>query len=171
MAPERPVRWLDEAEMRAWEGFMRMHMQLEATLGRELQRDAALSSQDYAVLVCLSSRPDGRLRAFELGGELGWEKSRLSHHISRMARRELVERQQCPSDHRGSFVVLTGRGRAVIEAAAPAHVAAVRRYFVDLLDREQLEELAAIAARVLAALPSPSEVCSESSDCHDAGTR
>lgn len=142
-------RWLDELEADAWRGLQRMQMQLLATLSRDLADTSGLSYQDYAVLVPLSERADGRMRAFELGRELGWEKSRLSHHISRMAERGLVTRERCEADLRGAFVVLTPKGRKAIEEAAPAHVDSVRRHFIDLLTPEQLRVVAAVAETVL----------------------
>ena len=169
--PEAPssVRWLDEDEQAAWQGFIQMELQLSAVLGRQLHQDSRLSLQDYGVLVRLSEEPDGRLRAFELGRSLGWEKSRLSHHISRMSGRGLVEREHCPSDQRGSYIVLTEHGRAVIEAAAPGHVAAVRRHFVDLLSRAQLEELTTITSTVMSALQAEcgAAACDEEGDGRD----
>lgn len=146
------VRWLDRREARAWRGFQALQLRLNATLSRELAEDSDLSYSDYQVLVTLTDQADGRLRAFQLGAELGWEKSRVSHHVSRMAERGLVRREKCPSDMRGAFVVLTDTGRAAIEQAAPGHVAAVRRWFVDLLTPEQLDALAEISAVALAEL-------------------
>jgi DNA-binding MarR family transcriptional regulator len=129
-----------------------MQLQLTATLSRELAHSSGLSYQDYIVLVALTDRRDGRMRAFELGRVLGWEKSRLSHHISRMVERGFVDREKCESDKRGAFVVVTPRGRKAIEAAAPGHVAGVRRHFIDLLRPAQLRSLSAIAGTVLDAL-------------------
>ena len=83
---------------------------------------------------------------------LGWEKSRLSHHVARMADRGLVKKEKCDSDRRGAFVVVTERGRKEIEAAAPGHVATVRRLFVDRLTPDQLDAIAEAAEIVLAAL-------------------
>lgn len=134
---------------------MRMQAQLVARLARDLAGDSNLSYPDYVVLVALTDRPEGRCRAFELGGDLGWEKSRLSHHVTRMVARGLVRREPCPGDQRGAFVVVTDHGRAAIEAAAPGHVAAVRRYVIDPLSPAQLDDLASIAASVLAALGEP----------------
>jgi DNA-binding MarR family transcriptional regulator len=145
-------RWLDDREARAWRGFTRMRTELSARLSRDLAAHSGMSEADYAVLVHLSEAPEGRLRAFELGRALQWEKSRLSHHLTRMGKRGLVCREDCESDARGSFVVLTGAGRAAIEQAAPAHVEDVRRYLVDRLSGEQLEALADIAETVLAGL-------------------
>lgn len=104
------------------------------------------------MLVALTDRPDGRLRLFELAEVLGWEKSRLSHHIGRMERRGLVQKERCDSDGRGTFAVVTEQGRAEIQAAAPGHVAEVRRLFIDHLAPEQLDVLADITELVLAAL-------------------
>lgn len=142
-------RWLDEREARAWRGYAHMQAQLSARLHRSLQRRTGLSLPDYEVLVHLSEAPDGRLRSFQLSAALQWEKSRLSHHLTRMEARGLVSRQECGSDGRGAFVVLTPAGRAAIEAAAPAHVADVREAFIDVLTPAQLDALAEIAVAVV----------------------
>jgi DNA-binding MarR family transcriptional regulator len=146
------VRWLDGDEERSWRSLQRMQMRLTAELARQLAEESGLSYQDYLVLVALTGRPDGRMRLFELGHELGWEKSRLSHHIARMAERGLVTKDRCGSDRRGAYVVVTTVGRKAIEAAAPGHVEAVRRLFIDRLDPEQLGVIGRAAEVVLAAL-------------------
>ncbi len=145
-------RWLDEREARAWRGYNRMRVQLSARLNRRLLRGAGLSLADYEVLVNLSEASDGRLRAFQLGDALQWEKSRLSHHLTRMQRRGLVQREGCSTDGRGAFVVLTDAGRAAIDRAAPEHVQDVRRAFVDVLSPAQLDALDEISQAVLARL-------------------
>jgi DNA-binding MarR family transcriptional regulator len=145
-------KWLTAEEQHAWHGFQRMQMQLNAALSRQLSRDSGLSGADYGVLVALSDRDDRTMRPFELAIELGWEKSRLSHHLARMAKRGLIELADCPEDGRGSFVVLSDRGLAVLREAAPDHVTAVRELCIDLLTKEQLSQLAAIADTVLAHL-------------------
>jgi DNA-binding MarR family transcriptional regulator len=79
-------------------------------------------------------------------------KSRLSKQISRMEQRGLVARDTCPTDARGSFVVLTDLGRQTIEQAAPLHVEQVRRWFVDALTTRQLDQLATVSRTVIARL-------------------
>lgn len=142
-------QWLDERETRAWRGLVRLQTHLDAQLARDLQRDTGLSMTDYMVLVHLSEAPAGRLRAFQLGQALEWEKSRVSHHLRRMEGRRLLRREECESDARGAFVVLTPQGRKAIEQAAPVHLAHVRRYVVDVLSGEQLHQLAEVADTVL----------------------
>jgi DNA-binding MarR family transcriptional regulator len=146
------IRWLDEREERAWRALEFMQMRLESELARQLATESGLSYPDYLVLIALTDQPDGRLRLFELGAVLGWEKSRLSHHVTRMANRGLVEKETCDSDRRGAFVVVTDKGREEIAAAAPGHVRTVRRLFIDLLTADELDTFADAAERVLAGM-------------------
>lgn len=144
-------QWLNPDQLRAWRGLSLMQLQLQARLGRGLAHNG-LSYQDYLVLATLSDQPDGRRRVVELSDELGWEKSRLSHHIARMSDRGLVAKIPCPSDQRGVFVVLTDEGRATLRRAAPGHVEDVQRYFFRRLSDQQVRTLAAIADEVLEGL-------------------
>jgi DNA-binding MarR family transcriptional regulator len=142
-------RWLDERQQRAWRAWLAMQTRLQAELNRQLQADSGMSLADFDVLVALTDRPGVPLRVFELAEAVQWEKSRLSHHLARMERRGLVERQDCPDDARGAFVVLTAAGRDAIERAAPAHVETVRALVFDGLAPDQVDLLADVAERVL----------------------
>lgn len=144
------TRWLDDEEQRAWRGYLRMTKLLQAALSRQLQGDTTLSLADFEVLVSLTDVPEVRLRVSELARALQWEKSRLSHQITRMHKRGLVARTDCPEDGRGAFVVLTPAGRAAITAAAPAHVQTVRRLFFDAFTADDVAALTAMSERVLA---------------------
>ena len=146
------AKWLSGREERAWRALQFMQMRLEGELARQLAAESGLSYPDYLVLVALTDSADGQLRAFELGEILGWEKSRLSHHVARMADRDLVKKVKCESDRRGAYVAVTKVGRRALEAAAPGHVAAVRRLFVDPLTPAQLDAIGDAAETVLAAL-------------------
>jgi DNA-binding MarR family transcriptional regulator len=145
----RKVRWLDDREMAAWGGFMTMRFKLLSHLARELHRQTGLSEADYDVLVALSEAPGQRVRLGELGERLDWEKSRLSKQISRMSTRGVVTREDCATDSRGAFAVLTKAGRKAIEAAAPIHVQLVREWFIDALTPAQLKAMTAISTAVL----------------------
>ena len=146
------ARWLDEREQRAWRALMVMQEGLSEFLERRLRTRCGLSQADYQVLAHLSEAPEGRLRPFELGALLRWEKSRLSQHLGRMEKRDLVTREPCATDQRGAVVALTDPGRVLIEAAAPQHVSDVREVFVDHLSPDELDTLAAIGDTVRARL-------------------
>lgn len=143
------VRWLDADEQRAWRAWLDAHAKLSARLNRELQAGSGLSLSDYDVLVHLTDVPEGRLRAFELGDGLQWEKSRVSRQVSRMAERGLVAREAAPEDGRGAYVCLTPTGRKAIEEAAPAHVELVRRLLFDGLTPAQVRTVGAVAGSVV----------------------
>lgn len=144
------VRWLNEREERAWRALQFMQMRLEAEFAHQLTAESGLSYPDYLVLVALTDHAEGRLRLFELGRTLAWEKSRLSHHVARMAERGLVRKERCDVDRRGAFVVITKKGSEEMETAAPGHVRTVRRLFIDRLTPEELDVIATAAEKVLA---------------------
>jgi DNA-binding MarR family transcriptional regulator len=130
--------WLSADELALWRRWLTVNSMLSGVLNRELQADAGLSLPDYEVLVHLTDSAEGRVRVTELARALDWERSRVSHQVTRMQRRGLVERSECRDDGRGSWVVLTRLGRSVIEKAAPGHAKAVRRLiFGDLTEGER----------------------------------
>ncbi|MFD3621158.1 MarR family winged helix-turn-helix transcriptional regulator [Streptomyces sp. NPDC058676] len=142
-------QWLTPVEQRAWRSVIRMYERLDGRLSRGLQSESCLSGSDYAVLVNLTEAPDGRMRHVDLARCLEWEKSRMSHQVSRMAKRGLVDRQECPEDGRGAFVVITPEGREVIAKAAPRHVSDVRRLFIEPLTPDELQAFARMADRIV----------------------
>jgi DNA-binding MarR family transcriptional regulator len=151
------VQWLTAEEERVWRRWLTLNARLSATLQRELQDDAGLSMPDYEVLVHLTDRPAGRMRVSDLARLLQWERSRVSHHVTRMESRRLVQREECAEDGRGAFVVITPQGRAAIEQAAPGHVNTVRRLVFDALSPEEIDTLATIIDKALAHLDSQAE--------------
>jgi DNA-binding MarR family transcriptional regulator len=146
-------RWLDGTEARVWRAYLETQRDLLMTLSRQLTRDSGLSGADYELLVPISEAPDGLIRARDLALAVNWERSRLSHQITRMEKRGLVAREECPEDARGAMVRLTEQGRAAMRAAAPGHVAAVRQYFLDALTPQEIEVLDGALRRVAAGLP------------------
>jgi DNA-binding MarR family transcriptional regulator len=146
------LRWLDDDEQRAWRAHLDMQRRLVRRLDRELHAATGLSSSDYEILVNLSEAEGGRMRQYELADRTQWEASRLSHHLTRMCDRGLVERRRCETDQRGADVVLTALGRKTIEQAAPVHVAAVRRWFIDVATPAQLRAYRSLAECVSANL-------------------
>ncbi len=150
-------RWLTSAEQEVWRRWLALNARLQAALHRQLQADSGLSLQDFEVLVRLTDVPGGHVRVSELASSLTWERSRLSHHVTRMERRGLVEREECVDDGRGAFVAITTVGRDAIGDAAPGHVATVRRLFFDALDADDLEALATVSGKLLGRLEAAPE--------------
>ncbi|HEX6248791.1 MAG TPA: MarR family transcriptional regulator [Nocardioidaceae bacterium] len=154
MNPEAP--WLTARQEQVWRRWLSLNALLPAALHRALQADGGLSLPDFEVLVHLTDTPAGRMRVSDLAKALEWEKSRASHHVTRMERRGLIRREECPEDARGAFVVVTPTGQAAIERAAPGHARTVRQLIFDHLTDEELDSLEAITRKVHARLESVS---------------
>jgi DNA-binding MarR family transcriptional regulator len=150
--PTAKPKWLNAREGRAWRAYIHANHELMLSLARHLLADSGLILAEYEVLSALSQHPGGVMPAQELGVQLHWEKSRVSHQVRRMAESGLVTREPNPADARSSLVRLLPAGRRAIQEAAPAHVDHVRREFVDLLTPDELEMLTAINERVLSHL-------------------
>ena len=146
-------------EKELWRSFYIMRRQLELTLERRLQADAGISTADYEILIALFTDPAKRLRAGQIGDLIGWEKSRVSHQITRMEQRDLVKREECGDDARGVWVVLTDDGSRAVLNAERDRRDAVRQYFFDVLDDEEKSVLLRISHKVLDTIAPP--ICDE----------
>ncbi|GLY76320.1 MarR family winged helix-turn-helix transcriptional regulator [Actinoallomurus iriomotensis] len=145
--PAEPVRWLNPDEERAWRAFRRMVIAVQTGTARDLA-SAGLSEPDYEVLSTLSERPDHTSTLHEQAAKMGWSRSRLSRHATRMEARGLLERAPDPADGRGCLLVLTEQGLDTLKSAAPAHLASVRHHFVDRLTSEDLATLEELARKL-----------------------
>ena len=121
--------WLDGEQQRAWLAYIRVQLRLAYEMNRQLLADSGMSLQDYDVLTALSVADAGRMPITVLAAQIGWERSRVSHHVRRMSGRGLVACNLSAADRRVTEVTLTGRGRQALEEAAPGHVDLVRRLF------------------------------------------
>ncbi|WP_288812718.1 MarR family winged helix-turn-helix transcriptional regulator [uncultured Corynebacterium sp.] len=140
--------WLTSEEQRTWRDWILVSGRMDTVLARQLQAESAISLADYVVLVQLSEHPEKRERIAVLAEALQWDRSRLSHQITRMAKRGLVRRETCSNDGRGAFVAIEDHGLEVIKAAAPGHAGAVREHFFDQLDPKDVDNLGRILSKL-----------------------
>lgn len=148
------TRWLSEPEQRAWHAYISATTLLLDALDRQLQRDSGMPHGYYEILVRLSDAEDHRMRMSELADATRSSRSRLSHAVARLEERGWLVRTDCATDKRGQNAVLTDAGFAALEAAAPGHVAAVRKHMIDRLSPEQIEQLEQISMAIVAGLQS-----------------
>jgi DNA-binding MarR family transcriptional regulator len=131
--------WLDQDQQRSWRAFLVGTTLLMDRLDRDLRDQHGLSLPEYEILVRLSEAEGNRVRMAQLADSVSHSRSRVTHTVSRMETAGLVVRDACLSDGRGVEAVLTDQGRAALEAAAPTHVAGVRRMLVDLVDQDDFQ--------------------------------
>jgi DNA-binding MarR family transcriptional regulator len=137
-------------ELQIWREFIETVEALRSEVASRLLAETALSAGDYSVLLALSESPGRRMRSSDLAAEIRWERSRLSHHLGRMERRDLIGREDCATDSRGAEIVLTRAGAAAFHGATVPHLRAVRELFVDAFTPEQLEAARTVAAALRA---------------------
>lgn len=135
------TQWLTRREDRAWRGYKRMAALLDLQISRDLACQSGVSDADYQVLATLSETSGQRVRLIDLAQRMLWSKSRLAHHLDRMAARNLVRREEHTTNSRAAIIALTRHGLRTIQDAAPEHVASVRRHFIDLLSDDQIDAL------------------------------
>jgi DNA-binding MarR family transcriptional regulator len=145
-------RWLSEKERATWVQLSAVLTLLPAALDSQLRRDADLTLFEYYVLAMLSEAPDRTLRMSTLASQTNATLSRLSHVVTRLTDRGLVDRYSCPEDGRATNARLTALGWARLQEAAPKHVATVRDHVIDALTPRQVGQLSAITAALLGSL-------------------
>jgi DNA-binding MarR family transcriptional regulator len=132
-----PVRLLDEVELAAWRGFFRSHDRLIRALDVELVQAHGLPLTSYEVLYYLVHSPDGRLRMSELADSVLLSRSGLTRLVDRLEQQGLLRREECSQDRRGSYAVVTDRGRDQFARARGTHLEGVRRLFLDHLSDDE----------------------------------
>src|SRR5580698_1626400 len=133
------MKQLSPQEFRVWHAFRLMHEDVLARVGRDIAQATGLSGSEFGVLSRLAAPSKGELRQQVLAGMMGWDKSRLSHQLTRMQERSLIERRRV--DGKTVLITITELGREKLDAARPVHAASVRRNLLSRLTQEQTDTI------------------------------
>ncbi|MGW0246261.1 MarR family winged helix-turn-helix transcriptional regulator [Nocardia goodfellowii] len=144
--------WLDRRQLQAWVRLRAVLELLPGVLDAQLRDDDDLTEFEYYTQAALSQAPERMLRMTELAKRTNATLARLSHVVTRLEARGLIERVPDSDDRRVTNVRLTEQGLDKVRRAAPGHAATVRRYVIDALTAEQIDQLAEIGAAILAEL-------------------
>lgn len=136
-------------EWAVWRTFLVAHAQLSTEIDRRLRTAHGISQGEYGALNALREAPGRRLTVKRIADLLGWERSRVSHLLTRMEGRGLVTRQECPDDARATDVALTPLGTKTLMRAVRSHAADLRSMFFSQMTPEEAEVLRAVLTRVL----------------------
>jgi DNA-binding MarR family transcriptional regulator len=140
---------LTDDELELWHAWKQAAEDVRGRVVGEISDATGLSDPDFAVLTRIAEIGRGRLRQNRLAELIGYQRSRLSHHLSRMEERGLVTRDPGPAGH-GVDVIITEAGREAVRRARPVHADAVRRFLIDPLPAADRARLLAILRRLSA---------------------
>lgn len=139
---------VESRRMEAWLLLLRAHSALIRNLERELEDERGLPLTWYDVLVQLSEA-GGSLRMHELADRLLLSRSATTRFVERLERHELIERQACPEDRRGTHVVLTDIGKEALRQAAPVHLRGIEEHFASQLSDTDAQALIEALSKVI----------------------
>lgn len=126
---------LSPRELRVWHAFKLMGDDVLRRVGRDITENTGLSGPEFGVLSRLAGLGKGEMRQQTLATMMDWDKSRLSHQLTRMKERGLIERRS--TGGKTVLVVLTKLGQEKLDAARPVHAESVRRNLLSRLSEEQ----------------------------------
>jgi DNA-binding MarR family transcriptional regulator len=138
---------LSKNEASLWGSWKRASELLRARIVEEISAETGLSDPDFGVLTRVVEDGGGAMRQNHLAESMGYHRSRLSHHVTRMEERGLVTRRQSGD---GVEVVVTDEGRELVALARPIHAAAVRRYLLDPLTTDEQRALGVVLDKLIA---------------------
>ena len=134
--------------MAGWEAFLRAYAVTSHALERLVDTRGGLPLGEHFLLVQVARGPESGIRPTDLAARSLLTKSGLTRAVDRLERDGLVERTACPTDGRGSHIVLTPRGKHLLKRSAPAHIRAIAKHFADPLSAQQLVGLTAALERI-----------------------
>ncbi|MGI9658054.1 MAG: MarR family winged helix-turn-helix transcriptional regulator [Gaiellaceae bacterium] len=137
-----------EQSLATWEKFLRAHSAITRRLDADLAAAHGISLSDYDVLLQLARAPDGQLRPTELAERVLLTRSGITRLLTRLEKRDLVDRCPCPNDGRVTFAAISEAGRAKLREARPTHLRGIRELFSDRVEGGEADQLAVVLERL-----------------------
>ena len=141
------AKWLSDAEMRAWLGFVTNASDLLRSIERDLE-PFGLDGGDYQLLAMLSDAPEHRMKMCDLAEILRLSRGGLTRRMEGVVSAKFVERVRDETDGRAAFAHLTPKGFAFLKKVAPHHVKSVRGQMIDLLSDSEIKALGTAFAKI-----------------------
>lgn len=139
---------LEGAALEAWRSYLQSHASILRALDAELVAEHGLTTRDYEVLLYLAQSPDRRLPMSALAERTMLTRSGITRLVDGLVANGMIERRACPEDARISYASLTDAGYQMLREAGCSHVASIRRLFLSRYSAEEIEQLAALLARL-----------------------
>jgi DNA-binding MarR family transcriptional regulator len=146
---------ITKGDLAAWRAFITAHAEVIGAISKEMESAGQVPLSSYDVLVALSESPGHRLRMHELARDVILSRSALTRLVDRLEGQGLLHREQCGTDRRGAYAVLTDAGREALDSAWPVYGRSIQRRFVDHLSDDELAVIRTAMSRIAAAEGHP----------------
>jgi DNA-binding MarR family transcriptional regulator len=150
------------AEIDAFVRLVRAGVIVPRRLSAQLSADHGLNINAYEALLLLARAPERRMRRVDLANSLLLTAGGVTRLLDGLERDGLVARDECSSDRRVSYAVLTKAGRAKLREATKSHTRQIRELLGGTYDEDELAQLVALLDRLPGVDPSGGSVESDS---------
>jgi DNA-binding MarR family transcriptional regulator len=133
----------------AWARLVRVQQGLLAAVEQDLKKAGFPPLAWYDALLELSRAPNGALRPVELEKHMLLPQYSTSRLVDRLVEAGLAERQTCPVDGRGQFVVITAAGRNLQKKMWETYSAAIERHVGAKLSNKEAASLCDLLGRLV----------------------
>lgn len=141
-------RWLDDDQQEAWRALLKGYAHIMGYLAADMQSSSGMPLTWYDVLVHLSEAPERTLCMTDLASSVFISRSGLTRLVDRMEKHGFVRRAVAVDDRRRMMATLTDDGYRALVDAAPGHVSALRRVFMDGVSPDDARQLTHVMGKV-----------------------
>jgi DNA-binding MarR family transcriptional regulator len=140
-----------QEEMELWVALMQGQATIAHAVSERLEHEVGIPLSWHEVLTRLASAPDGRMRMQELADSLVLSKSGLTRLSDRIEAAGYLTRASCPTDRRGTYVVITEEGRAKAAEAMRVFFGATEELFLKHLSGRERGVLRSAMRKIISA--------------------
>ena len=120
---------LTDSDLDTWKAFINAHDRITRQINADLTAAGLPDLTVYDALWALRTGEGGRRRMGELAEAVVLSRTAIVRLADRLEAAGLARREPVPEDRRGSYVVLTPEGKAMLKKMWPVYSAGIERLF------------------------------------------
>ena len=130
---------IDDPRILTFGLLLEAHARLTRLLDSDLQESDGISLQTFEVLLRIARSEYGRVTMSELADSVAITTGGVTRLADRLEKDGLVQRVNCPSDRRVTYLALTEVGRDTLEVATQHHLESLDSHVASRLPPEDLD--------------------------------
>jgi DNA-binding MarR family transcriptional regulator len=120
---------LTDSDLETWKAFINAHDRITRQINADLAARDLPDLTVYDALWALRTGEGGRRRMGELAEAVVLSRTAIVRLVDRLEAAGLARREPVPEDRRGSYVVITPAGKAMLKRMWPIYSAGIERLF------------------------------------------